>query len=113
MVKMTVLYTLADDMDYDAFIEWRKVEGEAENTADPGVIKTDCYTIKRIIDNDLNEAEVEYQFITEIYYETMQDLENAFFNEKTFESLRNTPWKTSKRIFTIAEPLTETIVIEK
>jgi hypothetical protein len=46
MFKLTVLYNLPEGADHEAFLKWRTTEGQAENEASPGVLKTDFYVAK-------------------------------------------------------------------
>ncbi len=74
MVKLTVLYNLHEGADNEAFIKWRVTEGQAENAAMPGVLKTDFYVAKETV-----LGVPKYRYITEAYFATMKDLEASFF----------------------------------
>lgn len=48
MVKLTVMYTLPEGADHEAFLKWRTTEHQEENMGIPGVIKSDFYTVREI-----------------------------------------------------------------
>lgn len=88
MVKLTILYNLHEGADNEAFIKWRVTQGQAENFALPGVLKTDFYVAKETI-----MGAPKYRYITEAYFATMKDLEDSFFQPdvqaKLKEDMRN------------------------
>lgn len=83
MVKLTILYNLHEGADNEAFIKWRVKEGQAENFALPQVLKTDFYVAKETV-----LGAPKYRYITEAYFATMKDLEDAFFKDDVQAKLK-------------------------
>ncbi len=48
MVKLTVIYTLPEGTDHQAFLKWRTTEHQEENMGMPGVVKSDFYAVREI-----------------------------------------------------------------
>ena len=46
MIKLTVMYTLPEGADHEAFLKWRTTEHQKENMGIPGVIKSDFYAVR-------------------------------------------------------------------
>jgi hypothetical protein len=109
MYKLTVIYTLDDSIDKEAFLEWRTTIHENNNAQRPGVIKTDCYTAEKALGNNLDEVSPPYDFITEAYYLTREEMLHDFFREESLEALRNSPWLSKRRFFFFSRQLTETV----
>ncbi len=83
MVKLTVLYNLPEDMDEQEFIAWRTGKHQVENATAPHVLKTDFYVAQ-----ETQMGKPRYRFITEAYYETMEDLNASFFSEEAQAQLQ-------------------------
>jgi hypothetical protein len=98
MVKLTVLYNLPEGADHAAFLRWRTGEHQQANASAPQVIKTDFYVAQA---TPLGEPK--YKYITEAYYETMADLEAAFFSEQAQAKLKEDVKRISEPVFLISE----------
>lgn len=83
MFKLTVLYNLPEGTDEHEFITWRTGKHQLENATAPHVLKTDFY---RTTETQLGKPR--YRFITEAYYETMEDLNASFFSEEAQAKLQ-------------------------
>lgn len=83
MFKLTVLYNLPDAIDQDEFIAWRTGKHQVENATAPHVLKTDFYRAQAT-----QMGEPRYRFITEAYYETLEDLNASFFSEEAQAKLQ-------------------------
>ncbi len=105
MVKLTVLYNLPDDADHDAFIKWRSTEHQNENAATPHVVKTDFYRTKATV-----LGEPRYQYVTEAYFESMEKLELALFNDASLAKLKEDSKRGKDFIFLVSEELASTIL---
>ena len=106
MVKLTVMYTLPEGADHDAFLKWRTTEHQKENMGMPGVIKSDFYAVKEIYsheDDRLESRPLIYRYVTEAYWPNMQSFASVFFDagyqDKLMESLK----KIASPIFVVSE----------
>lgn len=104
MVKLTVMYNLPDGADHEAFLKWRTGPHQSSNASMPKVLKTDFYAAKPTM-----MGEPAYRYITEAYFETMGDLENAFFTEQAQAKLKEDVKRIKDQIFLISEEVTTTI----
>ena len=104
MVKLTVLYNLPPDMDAEEFVEWRTTTHQAENAAMPGVIKTDFY----IAADEPDGTPPRYRYITEVWWETMEDLEEAFYDPEVQADLQEDGEQYTDRLFLVSEEVVTT-----
>jgi len=102
MVKLTVIYTLPEGADHEAFLKWRTTEHQEENMEIPGVIKNDFYAVRNIYTHAnpsgpadqerLLEEPLRYRYMTEAYWPDMDSFRAAFFDSgyqaKLMESLK-------------------------
>lgn len=103
MVKLTVFYNLPDDADHDEFMKWRTGPHQEGNAGMPGVIKTDFYVAKA---TPLGEPA--YRYITEAYFETMDDLKAVFFNSESQAKLKEDIKRIKDPVFLISEEVITT-----
>jgi len=101
--KLTVLYNLPEDMDQDEFIAWRTGKHQTENAAMPYVLKTDFYKAQAT-----QLGEPKYRFITEAYFETLEELNASFFSEEAQAKLQKDK-VSDDMVFLISEQLAFTI----
>lgn len=101
MVKLTVLYNLPPGADVDRFLRWRTTEHQENNAAMPGVIRTDFF---RAQPTQLGHPR--YEFITEAYFASMEDLEAAFFTPEAQEKLQKDLEWTHEPVFLVSEEVT-------
>ena len=106
MVKLTVMYTLPEGADHEAFLTLRTTEHQKENMGMPGVIKSDFYAVKEIYSHKTDRLKAQpltYRYITEAYWPDMQQFTSVFFDagyqEKLMESLK----KIANPIFLVSE----------
>jgi hypothetical protein len=111
MVKLTVIYTLPEGADHEAFLTWRTTEHQEENMDIPGVIKSDFYAVRNLYSHGngaarearLEEEPLRYRYITEAYWPDMESFQTAFFDtgyqEKLMESLK----KVANPLFIVSE----------
>ena len=105
MVKLTVLYNLPAGADHAAFLAWRSGPHQASNAAAPGVLKTDFY---RALETQLGAPR--YRYVTEAYFETLADLEAAFFTEEAQRQLEEDSKNIENPVFLISEEVVTTIL---
>lgn len=104
MVKLTVLYNLPANADHEAFLAWRTGPHQASNAAAPGVLKTDFY---RAVETPLGTPR--YRYVTEAYFETLADLEAAFFSEEAQQQLEEDLKNIADPVFLISEEVVTTV----
>lgn len=118
MVKLTVMYTLPEGADHEAFLKWRTTEHQKENMEIPGVIKSDFYAVREIYTHNsahaytaqepkcedrLVEEPLRYRYITEVYWPDMQCFKSVFFDEGYQERLMDSLKKIANPIFLVSE----------
>ncbi|MCA9836994.1 MAG: hypothetical protein KC422_08765 [Trueperaceae bacterium] len=104
MVKLTVMYNLPEGTDHEAFLQWRTGPHQKSNASMPKVLKTDFYTAKPTL-----MGEPAYRYITEAYFASMEDLENAFFTEAAQAKLKEDVKRIKDQVFLISEEVMTTI----
>jgi hypothetical protein len=105
MVKLTVLYNLPPDADHDAYLAWRTTTHQEANASAPGVLKTDFYVAKA---TPLGEPA--YRYITEAWFETMADLEAAFFTDEAQAQLQVDIQRIADPVFLVSEEVVTTVL---
>lgn len=103
MVKLTVLYNLPEGADQDAFLRWRTTTHQASNAAMPKVLKTDFYVAQAT-----SMGQPAYKYITEAYFDSLADLEAAFFSSEAQEKLVGDLKRIQDPIFLISEEVVTT-----
>ncbi len=112
MVKLTVMYTLPEGADHEAFLKWRTTEHQEENMGIPGVIKSDFYAVTNIYSHQeenfggsekLKEEDRYYRYITEAYWPDMESFKAAFFDTGYQKSLMESLKKITNPIFLVSE----------
>ena len=106
MVKLTVMYTLPEGSDHEAFLKWRTTEHQKENMGMPGVIKSDFYAVKEIHSHEsdrLMSQPLYYRYITEAYWPDMQQFTSVFFDAGYQEKLMKSLEKIADPIFLVSE----------
>ena len=118
MIKLTVMYTLPEGADHEAFLKWRTTEHQRENMGISGVIKSDFYAVREIYSHEiahadtaqepkyedgLKEEPLRYRYITEAYWPDMQSFKSAFFDTGYQERLMDSLKKIANPIFLVSE----------
>lgn len=104
MVKITILYNLPEGADHDAFIAWRTGEHQEYNSSAPEVRKTDFYVARANPELlAIPASEPRYRYITELYFDSMDELEHMFFNEETQRQLQEDLKQIHEPLFLISE----------
>jgi uncharacterized protein (TIGR02118 family) len=98
MVKLTVLYNLPPDMDAAEFVRWRTTTHQEENAGMPGVIKTDFY----IAVDEPDGTPPRYRYVTEVWWETMEELKFAFYDPEVQAQLAKDGETFTDRLFLIS-----------
>jgi hypothetical protein len=106
MVKLTVLYNLPPEMDEAEFVKWRLEKHQGENASKPGVVRTDF----AIAVNEPDGSPPRYRFITEAWYNTMDELKASFYGEETQAELAKAGEWCKDRLFLLSEEKAVTIV---
>ena len=106
MVKLTVMYTLPEGADHEAFLTWRTTEHQKENMGMPGVIKSDFYAVKEIYSHQNDHLEAQpliYRYVTEAYWPDMQSFRSVFFDSGYQEKLMESLKRIANPIFLVSE----------
>lgn len=102
MIRLTVLYNLADDQDEDEFLKWRLTEHQESNASMPGVLHTD---FARIDEAWPPGAERPYRFMTTVEWPDRATFEKAFYDPEEQAALKENLKKLKDPVFLISEIL--------
>jgi len=104
VVKLTVLYNLPPDMDAEEYVAWRTTTHQEENASMPGVVKTDfCIAV-----DEPDGTLPRYRYITEVWWETMAELEKAFYDPEVQAQLKEDGERFTDRLFLVSEEIVRT-----
>jgi hypothetical protein len=116
MVKLTVIYTLPEGADHEAFLQWRTTEHQKANMGIPGVIRSDFYAVREMYESAdeagpgdrpkgtaVQESPLTYRYMTEAYWPDMQSFRTAFFDGGYQEALRESLKKIALPLFFVSE----------
>lgn len=98
MVKLTVMYNLPEGADHDDFLAWRTTSHQQANRSAAGVVRTDFYVVKRGLDGPPR-----YRYVTEAWFNTMDDLEAAFLTGEARAKLDRDLERIAEPVFLISE----------
>jgi hypothetical protein len=121
MVKLTVIYTLPEGADHEAFLQWRTTEHQKENMGIPGVIRSDFYAIREMYSHEpdtpghgggdgkaggggtLKSDPLTFRYMTEAYWPDMDSFRAAFFDSGYQEALMESLKKIARPLFFVSE----------
>lgn len=102
MIRLTVLYNLADDQDEDKFLEWRLTEHQADNASMPGVLRTD---FARVGESWPPGTTPPYRFMTTADWPDKETFEAAFYDPAEQAALKENLKLLKDPVFFISEIL--------
>ena len=103
MIRLTVLYNLAEGVDEQAFIEWRLSEHQKYVDSMPGVIRNEF----SIIDDISPRGEMlPNRFQTIVDWPDRESFEKAFYNDAAQDRLARDAAKLGDEVFIVSEILT-------
>ncbi len=102
MIRLTVLYNLAEGVDEDEFIAWRKTEHRKYVDSMSGVLRNDFSRIDDIFPPGNVPA---YRFQTVVDWPDRESFEEAFYNDKAQEKLSQDQRKLAEQVFLVSEIL--------
>ncbi len=108
MIKVTVLYNLPPDTDEEAFLAWRMGPHNAQNNADPNVVKSDFYRIlgtPAVGADRPASSSGPWRFVTEAYYESMEAFEASWNTPEEQERLTTAFTRIADPVVLISEEL--------
>jgi hypothetical protein len=105
MIRLTVLYKLADGVDETDFIKWRTSEHEKYVQSMPGVIRNE---FSRIDDISPEGRVPPYRFQTVVDWPDRESFEKAFYNDDAQAKLDSNRGKIGDEVFIVSELLTST-----
>jgi hypothetical protein len=115
MIKLTVIYTLPEGADHEAFLKWRTTEHQEENMGIPGVIKSDFYAVREIYTpategtpklstgHGLEQKSLDYRYMTEAYWPDMKSFKSAFFDSGYQKRLKDSLKRIAHPLFFVSE----------
>ena len=104
MIRLTVLYNLAEGMDEEEFIEWRQSIHKEYVESMPGVLRTDFSRISRSWPEGIAPK---FRFQTVVDWPDRESFEKAFFSDSAQENLREDDDKIGEELFIVSEILSE------
>lgn len=104
MIRLTVLYNLAEGQSEASFIEWRLSDHQQHNQSIPGVVRTD---FARITDSWPAGATPEFQFQTTVDWPDRESFEKGFNSDAVQTRLIEDLKRLGDHTFLISEILAE------
>ncbi|MEM7126237.1 MAG: hypothetical protein AAF702_07910 [Chloroflexota bacterium] len=108
MIRLTVMYNLADDVNEDEFLEWRLGEHQESNMSSPGVIRSDFSRIDGLAIDPLgsgNDSTPPHRFMTTAEWPDMETFRNAFYAPQMQKSIQESMHMLKDPIFLVSEVL--------
>ncbi len=102
MIRLTVLYNLAEDMNEEEFIQWRQKTHQNYVESMPGVIRTDFSLITRSWPKDIAPK---FRFQTIVDWPDVESFEKAFFNDSAQKKLKDDNEKIGDSLYIVSEVL--------
>ena len=102
MIRLTVMYNLADHVNEAEFLEWRLGEHQEENMSSPDVLRSD---FSRIEANALNDSPPTHRFMTTADWPDMESFRKAFYAEEMQKSIGESMHMLDNPVFIVSEIL--------
>jgi len=102
MIRLTVLYNLAEEMNEEEFIQWRQETHQNYVESMPGVIRTDFSRITRSWPKDIAPK---FRFQTIVDWPDVESFEKAFFNDSAQKKLKDDTEKIGDSLYIVSEVL--------
>lgn len=104
MIRLTVLYNLADHVNEEEFLEWRLGEHQQANMSSPGVLRSDFSRIDALA---LGQGEPPHRFMTTADWPDMESFRAAFYTPEMQASLQESLRMLKDPLFLISEVLVQ------
>lgn len=107
MIRLTVMYNLADDVNEDEFLEWRLGEHQEDNMSSPDVIRSDFSRIDELaIDlSKKKDGTPPHRFVTTADWPDMKSFRKAFYAPEMQKSIQDSMHMLKDPIFLVSEVL--------
>lgn len=102
MIRLTVMYNLADHVNEDEFLEWRLGEHQQENMSSPGVIRSD---FSRIDSLALGDGTPAHRFVTTADWPDMESFRTAFYDPEMQKRIQDSMHMLKDPVFQVSEVL--------
>jgi hypothetical protein len=102
MIRLTVLYNLAESVNEDQYIEWRLSSHKAYVDSMPGVLRSDFC---RIDESWPYGVAPRFRFQTTVDWPDRASYEQAFLNDQAQADLRENVKKLGDHLFLVSEVL--------
>lgn len=100
MIRLTVLYNLAEGYDEDEFIRWRNSEHSKYVDSMSNVVRNEFSRIDDISPDGMLPS---FRFQTIVDWPDRESFEAAFYSEKAQEKLREDQEKIGSQVFIVSE----------
>lgn len=102
MIRLTVLYNLAEGVDEDEYVAWRLSGHKAYVNSMPGVLRSDFC---RVDESWPEDAGPRFRFQTTVDWPDRASYERAFLNDEAQTDLRENLKKLGDHLFLVSEVL--------
>lgn len=102
MIRLTVLYKLAEGVNEDEYIRWRLSSHKAYVDSMPGVLRSDFCRIDESWPDDVAPR---FRFQTTVDWPDRASYEKAFLNDQAQADLRENVKKLGDHLFLVSEVL--------
>lgn len=105
MIRLTVMYSLADHVNEEEFLEWRLGEHQEDNMSSPGVIRSDFSRIDSLAIDPTDRGTPPQRFMTTADWPDMESFRAAFYAPEMQESIQNSMHMLKDPLFLVSEVL--------
>jgi len=109
LIRLTVLYNLADDVTEEEFITWRLGKHQEANMSAPDVLRSDFSRIDELaIDpSNNNDSIPPHRFMTTIDWPDMKSFRKAFYAPEMQKSIKDSIHMIKDPVFLVSEVLVQ------
>ena len=104
MIQLTVLYSLVEGSDPEAYVAWRLSAHADYIRQMPGVVRS---SFGRVLEQWSSHAPVDYAFQSTVEWPDRPSFERAFYNDKSQADLKENLGKLGDYKFVVSEILAE------
>ena len=102
MIRLTVLYNLADHVNEEEFLAWRLGEHQEENMSSPDVLRSDFSRIDALA---IGDGDPPQRFMTTADWPDMESFRKAFYDPEMQKSIQESMHMLENPLFLVSEVL--------
>lgn len=107
MIRLTVMYNLADHVNEDEFLEWRLGEHQESNMSSPGVVRSDFSRVNDLAIDPAERGTPPHRFVTTADWPDMESFRAAFYAPEMQKTIADSMHMLKDPIFLVSEVLVE------